>query len=65
MAELPKKVINSIEIIPVQLIDEVFEHSLEWMPDESNKNKDDLILRCIKKWLMTKAQVHLNIKITV
>ena len=41
LAELPKKVINSIEIIPVNLIDEVFEHSLEWMPKELSKNKDD------------------------
>ena len=41
MTELPKKVINSIEIIPVNLIDEVFENSLEWMPKELSKNKDD------------------------
>ena len=49
LAELPKKVINSIEIIPVQLIDEVFEHGLEWMPDESNRNKDDSNLKVHQK----------------
>ena len=49
LAELPNKVINSIEIIPVQLIDEVFEHGLEWMPDESNRNKDDSNLKVHQK----------------
>ena len=55
LAELPKKVINSIEIIPVQLIDEVFEHSLEWMPDESNRNKDDSNLKVHQKMVDEKS----------
>ena len=55
LAELPKKVINSIEIIPVQLIDEVFEHGLEWMPDESNRNKDDSNLKVHQKMVDEKS----------
>jgi ATP-dependent Lon protease len=55
LAELPKKVINSIEIIPVQLIDEVFEHSLEWMPDESNRNKDGSNLKVHQKMVDEKS----------
>ena len=49
LADLPKKVINSVEIIPVQFIDEVFEHSLEWLPDESKRNKDDSNLKVHQK----------------
>ena len=55
LAELPKKVINSIEIIPVQLIDEVFEHGLEWMPDESNRNKEDSNLKVHQKMVDEKS----------
>jgi ATP-dependent Lon protease len=55
LAELPKKVINSIEIIPVQLIDEVFEHGLEWMPDESNRNKNDSNLKVHPKMVDEKS----------
>ena len=55
LADLPKKVINSIEIIPVQLIDEVFEHGLEWMPDESNRNKDDSNLKVHQKMVDEKS----------
>ena len=55
LTELPKKVINSIEIIPVQLIDEVFEHSFEWMPDESSKNKDESNLKVHQKMVDDKS----------
>ena len=55
LTELPKKVINSIEIIPVQLIDEVFDHSFEWMPDESSKNKDESNLKVHQKMVDDKS----------
>ena len=55
LSELPKKVINSIEIIPVQIIDEVFKHSLEWMPSESKRNKDESGLKVHQKMVDDKS----------